>query len=128
MSILRRLSLRTKLLALAGCLLALLATVAVVSITKLNGAADDANTIYAERLVPLQEAEQASNKVTDLQRLLLRGFIVDASQQGDIDSSMAANSDAISTALGSYAKRSLPPAERQTLEQLNREVAAYADV
>jgi methyl-accepting chemotaxis protein len=128
MSVLRRLSLRAKLFALAACLLALLGATAAVAITKLASASADAASLYGDRLVPLGQAESAARSVTDQQRLLLRGLLVAAPMQAQIDQDIDADVRASRTALDAYATTFLLPQERVELKDLNARVAAYGQV
>ncbi|HEY8583032.1 MAG TPA: methyl-accepting chemotaxis protein [Capillimicrobium sp.] len=125
---LRRLSLRAKLFGLAACLLTLLAVVAAVALSKLDGAAADAHSIYADRLVPLGQAELSARLLTDQQRLLLRGLLVEPDQQAGIDSSIADDARRTRTALDAYAQTFLLPDEETALDRLNRDLEAYATV
>jgi methyl-accepting chemotaxis protein len=101
--------------------------IAVVSIVKLDQARTDANSIYADRLVPLSQAETTARGLTDEQRLVLRGLTVGADQQAAIDASIRATSTRVHQALKAYALTYLLPQERTTLERLNKSMAAYEE-
>ncbi len=125
MSLFRRFSLRTKLLALAGILLVLMAGIAAVSIIKLDKARNDANSIYVDRLVPLSQAETAARSVTDQQRNVLHGLVAGADEQAAIDQQLRTAAAHSREALIAYAQTFLLPQERTTLTQLNQRIAAY---
>jgi methyl-accepting chemotaxis protein len=125
MSFLSRFSLRAKLLGLAAVLLALMLGIAAVSISKLDQARSNANSIYVDRLVPLSQAETVARGLTDQQRLVLRGLTVDADQQAAVDKSIAASAAEAHKALSLYSKTFLLPDERTALAALNKRIVAY---
>jgi len=122
-----RVNVRGKLLGLATVLIVFMLAIGVLSIFNLASVNDQAESMYTDRAVPLQQVGDVSTQFMGLRRLAAYGVAVidDASAQATIDKGIAAAKAEIDTQMTDYAASdNLLDAEKSALATFQ---SGYAD-
>jgi len=121
------LSLVKKLCGLVGVLLAFLVILGVYSISSISSVGQQGSNIYTSNVTALDQLGSAATKLTDEQRLVLRGIVYasDSSVQQSVDTGIAADQAAFDQQLKSYVAAGLAPTESAGLATLRPALAAY---
>jgi methyl-accepting chemotaxis protein len=120
-------TIRTKLLGLAGLLLALLTLVGVLAVVSLGRVNARAASMYADQTVPAQKLGEVSTAVVDAHRSLLRQLLYtgDAGVATQEQQARIADDATVVSDLAAIGKTKLAPAERAGLKRFSSLWAGY---
>ncbi len=99
-----RISVRMKLLGLAGILLGMMALVGVLAITNLGSVNTQGQALYTNQAASLSKLGNVTTLIVDEQRLVIRGvpYVGDAAEQANIDKGIADDDAAIALQFQGY--------------------------
>jgi methyl-accepting chemotaxis protein len=122
-----RLTIKTKLLGSAALLLVFLAAIGLLSIRNLGSVNKLATSMYADRVVPINQLGIIDSALVDMQRLNLRGLLNKDKPdvQKEVDADIAAVAGVIDKTSQAYAATFLLPSEKTNLAAFQKSYASY---
>src|SRR5688572_25343789 len=119
-----RLTLRTKLLAMAGALLAFSVLIGVISIKSLSSVDAKGGSMYADRVVPIRDLAEVRAILGDIDSMIQRA-ITDTGDDSAYAETVARDVVTADALVKDYEATLLVPAEKQVLRAYHSEWDAY---
>ena len=121
------LSVRTKLLGLAGLLILMMSVTGGLAIVNLSTVNDKADYSYAQATIGLERLSTLESTLIDKARLVTYGVVIgeNSDSQGTMDTQVAADDKAIAGALADYGALALTPDETKALAAFKEAQARY---
>ncbi|MEI7744875.1 MAG: MCP four helix bundle domain-containing protein, partial [Chloroflexota bacterium] len=122
-----RLSVQGKLLGLSAILIAFMVAIGLLAIVNLGAANATGESMYKDRLVPIEQLGKAEVALGNMRRFGDKGiaYIADAATQATLDTQMADAEQVLDENIAAYAASFLLPEEKDALAKFQENYAAY---
>jgi methyl-accepting chemotaxis protein len=124
-----RLSVRTKILAIAGVTITFMAALGGLSIMNLGSVDSLGSSMYADRAVPLRQLGTAATEMMGIRRAITAelAYMGDATKQATAKADVAKSEAVVKTNIDAYAATFLLDSEKVSLKAFQDDYKAYVD-